>query len=223
MKTARFLVFFAGVLLASSAIGQMPTVLDISAPGRYIATVGADGQLTVVGPVATISPGGVVPVPVPPVPPPPPAPDDDRAKEVADLIKALPISDARHQNAIKFAGTLGLIADQLTKGTLPQGAISSVYGPLMAYAVPDANWEHIKKAVLDGIGTCPSPAVCATALQQYAAGAMSTVPNKADPQIVRGADGDEIAAAAEDYGFDWSALLKLLLPLLLALLQQWIG
>jgi phosphoenolpyruvate carboxykinase (ATP) len=34
---------------------------------------------------------------------------------------------------------------------------------------------------------------------------------------------DEIMAAAEEYGFDWSMILKLLLPLLLALLQNWIS
>ena len=202
--------------LVAPAVAQTPIILTGVQDGSYVLTV-KGGQVTLT-PAVVVTPGGPV-IPVPPTP----TPDDDRAKEVAELIKALPASDARHQNAIKFAGTLGLLADQVANGTLPQAAISHVYGPLMAVAVTDANWSHIKKAVLDGVGNCPSPAVCSAALQQYAAGAMSTVPNKADPQIVRGADGDEIAAAAEDYGFDWSALLKLLLPLLLALLQNWIG
>ena len=109
MKTARFWVLFlAGVLLADSAIGQT-AILEIAAPGKYVVTIGANGQLSVVGPVATISPGGPV---VPPV-----VPDDDRAKLISDLINALPASDARHKTAIKFAGTMRFLADQVTKGT----------------------------------------------------------------------------------------------------------
>ena len=37
------------------------------------------------------------------------------------------------------------------------------------------------------------------------------------------ADDDEIMAAAEEYGFDWSMILQILLPLLLALLQKWLS
>jgi hypothetical protein len=93
----------------------------------------------------------------------------------------------------------------------------------MAVSVPEANWAHIKKAALDGLANCGTPAVCSAALEQYALGAMSTVPNKADPEIVRGADGDEIMAAAEEYGFDWSMILQILLPLLMQLLQKWLS
>ena len=157
------------------------------------------------------------------VPPDDPVVPDDAAKLTSDLIKALPAADARHQNAIKLAGTLKLLADQVRQGKLPPEKIPEVYAPLMAYAVPDSDWKHIHTAILAGLKGCPTPAVCATTLEQYAAGAMSTVPNKADPKIVRGVSSDEVASAAEEYGFNWSELLKVLLPLLLALLEQWLS
>jgi len=173
--------------------------------------------------------GGVI-VPFgqqPPVPPPddpvdPPVPDDT-AKLTADLIKALPASDTRHKNAIKLAGTLKLLADQTREKQLSVDAILGVYDPLMAVAVPDTDWKHIHTAVKAGLKTCPSPAVCAATLEQYAAGAMSTVPNQADPKIVRGVSSDEVAAAAEEYGFNWATILNLLLPILLKLLEQWLS
>jgi hypothetical protein len=172
--------------------------------------------------------GGVI-VPFgqqPPVPPDdpvdPPVPDD-ASKLTADLIKALPASNTRHENAIKLAGTLKLLADQTKEKKLDADTIAKVYSPLMAVAVPDNAWKHIHAAILAGLKACPSPAVCAATLEQYAAGAMSTVPNQADPKIVRGVSSDEVAAAAEEYGFNWATILNLLLPILLKLLEQWLS
>lgn len=178
------------------------------------------GYYTVVNGEIVAFPPGPGPTPDDPVDPPVP---DDTAKLTADLIKAMQASDTRHKNAIKFAGTLKLLADQTREKQLSVDAILGVYDPLMAVAVPDTDWKHIHTAVKAGLKTCPSPAVCAATLEQYAAGAMSTVPNQADPKIVRGVSSDEVAAAAEEYGFNWATILNLLLPILLKLLEQWLS
>jgi hypothetical protein len=208
------------LLVAGAAEAQQKAVVPITVPGTYLISTDAAGGISIERVAAIAVGGGVVPVPTPD---PVPVPVDDRAQVTRDLIMALPASDARHQNAIKFAGTLRLLADQTKNGTLPQDMIARVYGPLMAVAVSDSSWKHVHAAVLEGLGSCPSPAVCAAALDQYAAGAMATVPNKAEPGVMRSADGDEIAAAAEEYGFDWSKLFEMLLPILLALLKSFIG
>ena len=210
------------LLLAGAAEAQQKAVVTIAAPGTYLITTDASGGISIEGVAAIAVGGGVVPVPTPD-PPTPPAPDDDRAKLISDLINALPASDARHKTAIKFAGTMRFLADQVTKSTVPPAALGHVWDSIMAVSVPEATWNHIKKAALDGLANCGTPAVCSAALEQYALGAMSTVPNKADPQVVRGADNDEIMAAAEEYGFDWSTILQILLPLLLSLLQKWLS
>lgn len=208
------------LLVACTAMANTQTILTVPSGGTYVLTVAENGAVSLSGPHAVVTPGGVIPVdPVDPVP------DDDRAELISNLIQALPISDARHQNAIKFAGTLKMLAEQIRNGTLPPAAISHVYSPLMAVAVPDANWAHIKQAVVDGLATCPTPAVCASALEAYMTGAMATVPSKADPNVMRGASDGEITAASEEYGIglEWAAILKILLPLLLTLLQQWMS
>lgn len=207
-------VFAADAPAAASV--QTITVYRIDSPGYYAIQ---DGRLV---PVQIVTPGTPTPVPPPDDPVDPPVPDD-AAKLTADLIKALPASDARHKNAIKLAGTLKLLADQTREKQLSVDAILGVYDPLMAVAVPDTDWKHIHTAVKAGLKTCPSPAVCAATLEQYAAGAMSTVPNQADPKIVRGVSSDEVAAAAEEYGFNWATILNLLLPILLKLLEQWLS
>ena len=208
----RFMLALAVALAASSTFAQR--VYNLPA-GQYLIT----GEVRAVGPV--ISPDGPVIPPVEPVVP--PVVPDDAAKLTADLIKALPASDTRHKNAIKLAGTLKLLADQAKERQLDSEAIVGVYSPLMAYAVPDPDWKPIHAAILAGLKKCPSPAVCASTLEQYAAGAMSTVPSKADPKMVRGVSSDEVAAAAEEYGFDWSMILEILLPLLLKLLMEWLS
>ena len=204
-------------LLASVSFAQPLVLSQRPADGTYVLTVA--GSTVTLQKAAMLQIGPVVPVdpddPVDPV--------DDRAQQMSDLINALPVSDARHQNSIKFAGTLRFLAEQMRTGLIQQATFRQIYGPIMAAGVPDGNWAHIKQAALDGLATCPSPEVCRQALEQYAEGAMRTVPSKADPNVMRGSDDDEIMAAAEEYGFDWSAILKLLLPLLLALLQNWIS
>jgi hypothetical protein len=202
-------VLIASVLVVPTAEAQ--PVYNLPA-GQYLIT----GEVRAVGPV--ISPDGPV---IPPGPD--PVVPDDASKVTADLIKALPASDTRHKNAIKLAGTLKLLADQAKERQLDSEAIIGVYSPLMAIAVPDDDWKPIHAAILAGLKKCPSPAVCASTLEQYAAGAMSTVPSKADPKMVRGASSDEVAAAAEEYGFDWSTILEILLPLLLKLLMEWLS
>lgn len=206
---SRFMLALAVILTASSAFAQR--VYNLPA-GKYLIT----GEVRAVGPV--ISPDGPV---IPPGPD--PVIPDDASKVTADLINALPASDTRHKNAIKLAGTLKLLADQTKERKLDSEAIVGVYSPLMAIAVPDADWKHIHTAIVAGLKACPSPAVCASTLEQYAAGAMSTVPNQADPKIVRGVSSDEVAAAAEEYGFNWATILNLLLPILLKLLEQWLS
>jgi hypothetical protein len=206
--------WFLAILVAFVAVvaSAAETAKVYNLPGgSYLIT----GQVRAVGPV--ISPvGPVIPDPDDPIP-------DDVSKLTRDLITALPASDTRHKNAIKLAGTLKLLADQTKERNLSSDAIAKVYSPLMAIAVPDDDWKHIHTAILAGLKGCPSPAVCASSLEAWAAGAMSTVPNKADPKIVRGVGEDEIAAAAEEYGFDWSMLFELLLPILLKLLEQWLS
>lgn len=206
---SRFMLALAVVLAASSAFAQR--VYNLPA-GQYLIT----GEVRTIGPV--ISPDGPV---IPPGPD--PVVPDDASKVTADLIKALPASDTRNKNAIKLAGTLKLLADQTKERKLDSEAIVGVYSPLMAIAVPDADWKHIHTAIVAGLKACPSPSVCASTLEQYAAGAMSTVPNKADPKMVRGVGSNEVAAAAEEYGFDWSTILEILLPLLLKLLMEWLS
>lgn len=206
---SRFMLALAVILTASSAFAQR--VYNLPA-GQYLIT----GEVRAVGPV--ISPDGPV---IPPGPD--PVIPDDASKVTADLINALPASDTRNKNAIALAGTLKMLADQTMERQLSSDVIVKVYSPLMAVAVPDDNWKPIHAAILAGLKKCPLPATCASTLEQYAAGAMSTVPSKADPKMVRGASSNEIEAAAEEYSFDWSALLKLLLPLLLALLEQWLS
>jgi hypothetical protein len=208
------------LLLAGAAEAQQKAVVTIAQPGAYLISTDAAGGISIER-VASIAVGGG-PVPIP-TPDPVPVPVDDRTKLISDLINALPASDARHKTAIKFAGTMRFLADQVTKSTLPPAALGHVWDSIMAVSVPEANWAHVKKAALDGLANCGTPAVCSAALEQYALGAMSTVPNKADPEIVRGADDDEIMAAAEEYGFDWSTILQILLPLLLSLLQKWLS
>lgn len=205
----RFLLFLVAILVATPAFAQQ--VYNLPA-GQYLIT----GEVRTVGPV--ITPNGPV---VPPVDP--PVVPTDVSRLTADLIKALPESNTRHKNAIKLAGTLKLLADQAKERKLEADAIIGVYSPLMAIAVPDPDWKHIHSAILAGLKGCQSPAVCASTLEQYAAGAMSTVPNKADPKLVRGASIDEVGAAAEEYGFDWSSILEILLPLLLKLLMEWLS
>jgi hypothetical protein len=210
------------ILLVATVATAQPLVLSQSpGDGVHVLTI-KQGQATLQR--ATVLQVGPV-VPIDPIDPVDPTPDDDRALLISNLIQALPASNARHQSAIKFAGTLKMLAEQVRNGTLPTAAISHVYGPLMAVAVSDPAWAHIKQAVLDGLVNCPSPAACASVLEAYVTGAMSTVPSKADPNVMRGTSDDEIMAAAEDYevGLDWAALLKILLPLLLALLQQWMS
>ena len=208
----RSLLVMATVLVAtlvSAAEPQQIIIWRITDPGDYVVS-GSQ--------IVAYKPGGPV---VPPVDP--PVVPDDLSKVTADLIKVMPASDARNKNAIALAGTLKLLADQAKERQLSSDVIVKVYSPLMAVAVPDDDWKYIHAAILAGLKGCPSPAVCASTLEQYAAGAMSTVPVKGDKEKFRGTSSDEIAAAAEEYGFDWSALLKLLLPLLLALLEQWLS
>jgi hypothetical protein len=207
----KWFIFLASVLAASPAFAQR--VYNLPA-GSYVIT----GEVRAVGPV--ISPDG--PVVPPPVVPPPVVPDD-ASKVTADLIKAMPASDTRYKNSIKLAGTLRLLADQAKERQLDSDAIVGVYPQLMAIAVPDADWKPIHAAILEGLKKCPSPAVCASVLEQYAAGAMSTVPSKADPKAAYGASSDEIAAAAAEYGFDWASIMEILLPLLLKLLMEWLS
>lgn len=206
-----FLILAAFLAASIASTAEAQRVYNLPA-GQYLIT----GEVRAVGPV--ISPDGPV---IPPGPD--PVIPDDAAKVTSDLIKDLPASDARHKNAIKLAGTLKLLADQAKERQLDSEAIIGVYSPLMAIAVPDDDWKPIHAAILAGLKKCPSPAVCASTLEQYAAGAMSTVPNKADPKMVRGVSSDEVAAAAEEYGFDWSTILEILLPLLLKLLMEWLS
>lgn len=203
----------AAFLAASTAHAQR--VYNLPA-GQYLIT----GEVRAIGPV--ISPDGpVVPTPTPD-PTPTPVPED-AAKLTADLIKALPASDTRHKNAIKLAGTLKLLADTAKEKQSSVDAIIGVYPQLMAVAVSDPDWKHIHAAILAGLKGCPSPAACASTLEQYAAGAMSTVPNKSDPGVMRGVSSDEVESAAEEYGFSWASILEVLLPLLLKLLMEWLS
>ena len=208
-----FLILAAFLAASVASTADAQRVYNLPA-GQYLIT----GEVRAVGPV--ISPDGPV---VPPVDPVVPPVVDDSAKMMAEIIKALPETDGRHQNAIKFAGTLKLLADQAKEKQLSADTIIKVYSPLMAVAVSDSDWKPVHEFVLAGVKKCQSPAVCSSLLGQFAAGAMSTVPVKGDKEKFRGTSSDEIAAAAEEYGFDWSALLKLLLPLLLALLEQWLS
>lgn len=209
---------FSGYVAQAATSADAPAAASVKIIQVYELTAG----------YYVVSGGVIVPFgsqPVPPTPPEPPTPPvpDDAAKLTANLIKAMPASDARHKNAIKLAGTLKLLADQAKEKDLDSNAIAQVYSPLMAVAVPDDNWKHIHAAILAGLDACPSPAVCASTLEQYAAGAMSTVPNKSDRKVVRGVSSDEVAAAAEEYGFNWATILNLLLPILLKLLEQWLS
>jgi hypothetical protein len=92
----------------------------------------------------------------------------------------------------------------------------------MAAAVSDPAWAPIKQLVLDGLAGCASADACATALDEYASGAMSTVPVKGEPGELYGSAASDIEQAAADYGFDWNQfmtflmeLLKVLLPLII--------
>jgi hypothetical protein len=210
------------LLIAGAAEAQNKAVVQITQPGAYLITTDAAGNISIERVASITVGGGTIPTPTPD-PVPDPTPDDDRSKLVHDLIQALPPSNARHQTAIKFAGTLKLISEQVANGTVPPAAIEHVYGPLMAISVPEAGWKHIHDAVLEGLKGISTPAANATALEQYAAGAMQTVPNQADPGEMRSTDAEEIQAASEEYGFDWSMILKMLLPLILALMQKWLS
>ena len=205
----KFIIPLLLVATVVQAQNPAPIILQNIPDGTYALTV-KDGKATVAAAITATLSG-----PTPPAPTPTPIPTDQL---IYDLIKALPETEARHQNAIKFAGTLKFVADQIKNGTLPPAAISRVWDPIMAVSVPDEMWKHIKKAALDNLGTNPT-----AKLEQFAAEAMQTVPNKTDPNVVRGTENDEIVAAAKEYDFDWSAILKILLPLLLSLLQNWLS
>jgi hypothetical protein len=140
-------------LLASSAIGQVQTIIEIAAPGRYVATVGANGQLSVAGPVATISPGGVVPVPVPPNPPvvPPVVPPTPVTK--ADQIKAAAVAVTDPQKATtaaNLATLMGLIESQVKAGTIKDyPAISATVNWMWDQMTKgrESNWKPVKDLI----------------------------------------------------------------------------
>lgn len=209
-------MLLAAFLAASVAQAASPAIYDLPA-GKYLIT----GEVRAIGPV--IVPGGPVVPPVDPVDPVDPVVPDDAAKLTTDLINAMPASDTRHKNAIKFAGTLKLLADTAKEKQSSVDAIIGVYPQLMAIAVPDPDWKHIHAAIIDGLKKCQSTAACALTLEQYATGAMSTVPSKSDPKLVRGVSSDEVASAAQEYGFDWASIMEILLPLLIKLLMEWLS
>ena len=220
------------LLAIVSPVVAQQTILEIPAPGKYVLTIAPGGAVSISGPVATISPGGVVVPPVvvpvdPPVVPPVVPPVSEIAASIQAAVEAIPATAKRNETAAKVAGTYQLIAAQIKDGKIPQSSIPAVINGIKAFlTMGDGKWEAVIDKTLTYIATCASPTACADVFTQSATGILATIPGPlADAPQVELSEAmqtagfsQELVAKSERAGFDWAKWLPFILQLIMSII-----
>lgn len=181
------------------------TIWRITEPGWYAVS---GSQIVAFQPGGPIVPPPVVPPVVPPV--------SKFAKDVTDAVAKIPVSDKRHEAAMKLTATYQILAGQVKDGKIhPTSAVQAaeLICPI-ALGSEKAAWTGVFAIVNDAVGKAGTADATAAVFTAAADAILATVP--------AASDGD-MKAAAERYGFDWDSflaflmeLLKILLPLIIS-------
>lgn len=211
MDAFRFLRLFrlcslvAIVVLSVAAAPAAEVIFHITAPGYY-ALVG--GKLVAVQ-VVEVSPAGPVVPPAPPVPTPDPTPvPSDLTKQVVDAVNKVPVTDKRHEVALK----LGKIYEMMSGQTLPPAkSVEAVTAMINLALQSDSGLLSAVYGVVDSaLGKCATEAAVSAVLKQAANAVNSTVP----------ASGDQ--ETAEKYKIDWDKFMTFIMDIFVKFILPYI-
>lgn len=156
---------------------------------------------------------GPSPKPVP-GPDPKPEPVNEFAKSVVAAVNKIPVSDKRHELAMKLSAVYNMLSQQVQSGGIhPTNAVQAADLLCMTVLGGEKNtWAGVTAIVNAAVSKAGTAEATALVLTQAGDAVLSTVP----------ASGDLEQAAAR-YGFDWTTfmaflmeLLKILLPLIIS-------
>lgn len=195
-------IFALLVCLASVAVAG-ETVFRITKPGFYRVA----GSQIVTYDLTILDVGGPV---VPPIDPPVVPPVNNFEAAVVAEVNKIPVSDKRHESALKLTATYQMLAGQVKDGKIhPANAVAAadLICPIALGAGSKDTWGGVWSLVNAAVAKAGTPAECVAVFDAAATAVLSTVP----------ASGD-LEAAATRYGFDWNAFLAFLMQLLQILL-----
>lgn len=152
------------------------------------------------------------PTPPAPTPTPGPLPDlTDRGKRVRDAILRLQPTEDRHATAVKVATSLQTISKQIINGDVPQAMIPPFVSSAIAMmTVGKPEWGAVSQLIANEIAACPSPNVCAAALDECVAGILASLPDSGEAE----SQDELLQSSAEEYGVDIMVIVNMILQLM---------
>lgn len=183
--------------VASAAEPQQMTVWKLEA-GYYMVS----GSQIIAFP-----PGGPLVPPVDPPVVPPVVPVSAFAKSVADAVAKIPVSDKRHEAALKLSKTYQMLAGQTLPPAKAVEAVDKIVAMVLS-ASDVATWAGVSSEVTAALAKCTTESAVSAVLNEASVAVGASVP----------ASGDDEKATAELYGIDWDAFMKFLMQLLTMLL-----